>query len=163
MAYLRPPNTILAGTALTQDPSPLPTDPSGAIAVQLSAQISSTQQLGVVQIGDGLSITEDGILSADAQGCNCWARNIDSDYEVQATDYYIGVTADGPVIIILPEDPPDCLEFVIKADMPPPLGTRKITILPQGANTIDGDAKKILKVAYESVNIISQGTNWHII
>jgi hypothetical protein len=47
--------------------------------------------------------------------------------------------------------------------MEAPLGNRKITIVPQGSNTIDGATSHVLTIPYESVNLISQGNNWHVI
>ena len=67
MAYTRTPNTVIAGQALKQNPQPSPLAPAGAIPVVLDADIASTTNLGVVQVGAGLAITPEGILSTDGQ------------------------------------------------------------------------------------------------
>ena len=64
MSYSRPPNTIFAGTALSQTPVPNPKTPAGWAPATLNANIATTSSLGVVQVGDNLSITPSGILSA---------------------------------------------------------------------------------------------------
>jgi hypothetical protein len=55
----------------------------------------------------------------------------------------------------------------VKAEMGPPLGNRKITILPSedGDNTsyIDGNEGIVLQEPYESVRLICRGGNWWII
>lgn len=48
--------------------------------------------------------------------------------------------------------------FIIKNS-----GTGTITIDADGAETIDGVANKILAVQYESMTVISDGTNWKVI
>jgi hypothetical protein len=67
MAYTRTPNTVIAGQALKQNPAPAPLAPAGALPVVLDADIATTTNLGVVQIGAGLAITPEGILSTDGQ------------------------------------------------------------------------------------------------
>lgn len=64
MSYTRPPNVILAGTALIQNPPPSPTNPAGILPVTLDCAIATTSSLGVVRVGSGLAITPAGILSS---------------------------------------------------------------------------------------------------
>jgi len=68
MAYNRQPQTVLAGTALKQNPPPSIVQPAGIIPVTLDADIATTTDLGVVQVGSGLSITPSGVLSATGGG-----------------------------------------------------------------------------------------------
>jgi hypothetical protein len=77
-------------------------------------------------------------------------------------DYYIGVNSTGPVNIQLPADPPNCTEIIVKAEMGPPLGTRKVTVTASGFNNIDGNSSYVMTVPYESVSLISRGGDWHI-
>lgn len=163
MAYIRPPNTVIAGRALSQNPPPTPLDPAGVLQVNIDANIASKTELGVVQIGDNIDITPDGVISVTfPNACQkCSAIVVDSDYFAQESDYYVGVKAEGPVKIYLPEDPHDCFQLVVKADMGPPLGNKKVTIIAQGSNTIDDEPSVVLTVPYESVTVLSQGGNWH--
>jgi hypothetical protein len=78
-------------------------------------------------------------------------------------DYYIGVASDGPTTITLPGDCQDCHEIIVKAEMGPPLGNRKITIVTADNALIDGANNYIIEVPYQSVNVLCRGGNWHII
>ena len=40
--------------------------------------------------------------------------------------------------------------------------TNAVMILAQGSNTIDGSSSQILNVQYESMSIVSNGTNFYI-
>jgi hypothetical protein len=98
--------------------------------------------------------------------CQCSAILVSKDYTAQVDNYYIGVNSDGPVTITLPPDPPDCTELIIKAEMGPPLGNRKITIIPypDGTGTkIDGSNSYIIEVPYQSVDLLYRDGNWWII
>ena len=165
MAYSRNPNSVIAGNAIKQNPLPSTTSPAGVLPVVLDAVIASKTELGVAQIGDNIDVTPEGIISVTFPDCECESKckaiSVDKDYTVKSDDFYIGVTSSKPVKILLPKDPKDCLHVVIKADMSPPLGNRKVTILAQGSNTIDDATLVVLTVPYESVTLISQGGNWH--
>jgi len=91
--------------------------------------------------------------------CRCSARVVSQDYSATLDDYYIGVNSTGPVTITLPGDSPDCQQIVVKAEMGPPLGNRKITI----SGPIDGAASYVMEVPYEAVSMIYRGGEWHII
>jgi hypothetical protein len=67
------------------------------------------------------------------------------------------------VTISLPEECTDCCELIVKAEMGPPLGNRKVTIQTTGASYIDGTDKYVMEVPYQSVNIICRDGDWHII
>jgi hypothetical protein len=93
----------------------------------------------------------------------CNAKLVSEDYQVQDGDYYVGVESDDPVTVTLPECDEDCTQIVIKAEMGPPLGNRKVTIVTISGATIDGQASYVMEVPYESVQLICRGGNWHII
>lgn len=99
------------------------------------------------------------------EGCKCEAIVVNTDYTVKEEDYYIGVNSNGPVTITLPllTSSSTCSEYVIKAEMGPPLGNRKITVVPQGVAFIDGSNSYILQNPYESITIQGRGGNWFII
>lgn len=97
--------------------------------------------------------------------CSCNSVFISADYIASCNDYYIGVRSDSPVTIILPEcEANGCCQLVVKAEMGPPMGNRKITILPS-ANTslIDGDTEYVMNIPWESVQLFCRDGNWFII
>lgn len=165
MAYTRGPQTTLAGIGLKQNPLNSISNPPGIVPVTLDAEIATTTSAGMVIVGNNINVEPDGTISVTfpPPGQPCSAILVTTDYTVQSTDYYIGVTSTGPTNIFLPENPQDCIQLIIKADMSPPLGNRKVTIVAQGTSTIDGATTHVLTVPYESVNLISQGNNWHVI
>lgn len=88
---------------------------------------------------------------------------IHSEYQATIDDFYIGVDSDGPSTVFLPIDANDGCQIVIKAEMKPPLGNRKITITTNDECKIDGSNSYVIQVSYESVWVIKRGNNWHII
>lgn len=95
--------------------------------------------------------------------CKCKTILVTQDYTATSDDYYIGVTSNKPVTITLPSYCRDCQEIIVKAEMGPPLGNRKVTITTDDDSYIDDEASYILEVPYESVRLICRGGNWHII
>lgn len=97
--------------------------------------------------------------------CKCNSILIDDDYIAVTTDYYIGVNSDGPVSIILPEyddEDTECHTIIVKAEMGPPLGNRKVTIETADNNIkIDGDDSYIMEVPWESVTLFYRNGNWY--
>ena len=94
MAYSRQPQVVIAnGGALKQTPLASNTTPPGIVPVEIEALISTTTNLGVVQIGSGLSITPAGILSATNSGTDIINVTLTAvNYTALLTDYYIGAT-----------------------------------------------------------------------
>jgi hypothetical protein len=88
---------------------------------------------------------------------------VSTDYTATLDDYYIGVNSTRPVTITLPADCTDCHEIIVKAEMGPPLGNRKIIILAAEGQTIDDETEYVMEVPYQSVHLICRGGNWHII
>lgn len=98
--------------------------------------------------------------------CKCQTVLVSQDYFATSDDYYIGVSSTGPVNITLPCDVSDCQQIIVKAEMGPPLGNRKITILPCPDSTfcqIDDQDQYVIEVPYQSVHLIYRGGNWWII
>jgi hypothetical protein len=100
-------------------------------------------------------------------GCECKRILVTEDYTAQVDDHYIGVDSTGPVTITLPADCSDSCEIIVKAEMGPPLGNRKITIVPPDDGStiilIDGKASYVIETPYESVRLICRDDNWWII
>jgi hypothetical protein len=88
---------------------------------------------------------------------------VSSDYTATCDDYYIGVNSDKPVTITLPENCTDCCEIIVKAEMGPPLGNRKVTVTTSDASLIDGEGDYIITVPYGRINVLCRGGDWHII
>jgi hypothetical protein len=82
---------------------------------------------------------------------------------VSELDYYIGVSANTATIITLPVPVKDCVEIIVKAEMGPPLGNRKITIKTSNGSKIDGSNSYIIEVPYDYARFISRDNTWHII
>jgi hypothetical protein len=95
--------------------------------------------------------------------CVCSATLVSQDYMAQEDDYYIGVNSLEPVTITLPQDPPDCQQIVVKAEMGPPLGNRKITVTTDDGSMIDGATEYVIEVPYQSVKVLYRGGHWWII
>lgn len=94
--------------------------------------------------------------------CESVAKLVTSSYQIQEDDYYIGVNSDAPTTITLPLAQ-ECKRLVIKAEMGPPLGNRKVTINALGGALIDGAIDYILETPYSSVSVQSNNSNWYII
>jgi hypothetical protein len=88
---------------------------------------------------------------------------VHSNYYATEDDFYIGVESDGPSTVHLPPDAEDGCQIVVKAEMKPPLGNRKITIVTEDGSKIDGANTYVMQVSYESVWVIRRGDGWHII
>jgi hypothetical protein len=51
----------------------------------------------------------------------------------------------------------------VKAEMGPPLGNRKITIITTDGSTIDGDPDYVMTVPWESIHLFARAGNWYIV
>jgi hypothetical protein len=95
--------------------------------------------------------------------CNKSCILVSEDYQATCDDYYIGVNSADAVTITLPENCETCCELIIKAEMGPPLGNRKVTIVTSDGSFIDGQGDYVLVVPYQSVNVICNNGDWYII
>ena len=98
----------------------------------------------------------------------CSKITVSDNYQASCSNWYIGVNATKPVTITLPCgcDGDNC-EIIVKAEMGPPLGNRKITVIPcsddSTITTIDGNLKVVLEVPYSSVRLVFNNGNWWIV
>lgn len=106
---------------------------------------------------------EQGPPGPPGEGCDKTCILVSNNYQATCDDYYIGVKSNEPVTITLPQECTDCCELVIKAEMGPPLGNRKITITTSDGALIDGDDEYVIEVPYDYVRIMCRGLDWHII
>lgn len=166
MAYTRNPNSILAGTALKQTPDATPLTPAGILPVRLDAKIATTSSLGVVQIGDNITVNEDGVISVEKCECDeCKNKTVlvSTDYQALHTDFYIGVNSTKPVTIMLPAKPHDGLEIIVKVEMKSPIGNKKVTVKTNDGSLIDGQSSYVMEVGYQFVRVIRRNSNWYIV
>lgn len=89
--------------------------------------------------------------------------SISKNYTTTKEDYYIGVDANKPVTITLLPDAEDGQEYVIKAEMKPPLGKRKITIGTSDESLIDGYSSYVIYVSHDYVRLFRSSGHWHVI
>lgn len=95
MAYTRQPNSVLAGRALTQTPGPSPLTPAGVLPVKLDASIATYTSLGVVQIGSGINVNANGVISVNNTAPGYINVKLTAvNYNALLSDYYIGCTND---------------------------------------------------------------------
>lgn len=87
---------------------------------------------------------------------------INSDYIVLNTDCYVGVKTSQPTTIILPKAD-DGRVIIIKLEMGPPIGNRKVTITARGIDLIDGTESLTLQNPYEAVTILYRDNAWNVI
>jgi hypothetical protein len=144
---------------------PSPPGPQGIQGVQGTQGLQGTQGIGVTGI-QGLQGTQ-GIqgIQGNPGVCTCKCKSIlvSEDYTATCDDYYIGVNSNEPVTISLPASCTDCCEIIVKAEMGPPVGNRKVTVTTTDGSYIDGADKYVIEVPYQSVNVFCRGGDWHII
>jgi hypothetical protein len=155
MAYNRQPQTVLAGTALKQNPPPSIVQPAGIIPVTLDAEIATTTGLGVVQVGSGLSITPSGVLSATGGSSFINVTLTNVDYTATATDYYIGATKKD-INITLP------LGVIGKVYIVKNQVSGNIKVKAAGGQKIDTASDKTLGTD-DSIVVVFDGTRWNVI
>lgn len=85
------------------------------------------------------------------------------NYTIKSSDWYIRVTSNKPVEISLIEDLKDGFQLIVKLEMGPPIGNRKVAIKAAGDQMIDGVSFKTLQEPYESITLVYRGGDWHVI
>lgn len=146
------------------DPGPTggPGEPGVSV---VGAEVEPNPGNLIITLSDGTEINAGNVIGPPGPECeNCKVNTVlvEKDYSVKETDCYIGVNSTKAINIILPTSVQNGKQYVIKAEMDPPLGTRKITVKGNG-NLIDGDGSKILENAYECLTIIFREGSWHIV
>lgn len=86
-----------------------------------------------------------------------------STYYATADEFYIGVASEKPITIYLPAAAPDGKIIIIKAEMKPPLGSRKVNIETTDGSTIDGYSDASITVSHGKMTLIRNNKNWFII
>jgi hypothetical protein len=88
---------------------------------------------------------------------------ITSNHEAGSPYNYIGANLAEESTLTLPLDPIDGTTYVIKLQMGPPIGNRKLKIVPQGGSKIDGLTQLILTVPYQYVTLTYVSGEWYSI
>jgi hypothetical protein len=152
MSYTRPPASTLAGVALKQTPAP---STQALVPVVLDAEIATAGQLGVVQVGSGLSITPQGVLSAANNSSLFAVKIVSANYMVVANDYYIGAIKKD-ITITLPLGVTGKV-YVVKNEE-----NGEITVTGTAGQKIDGSISEKLSTN-KSLMVIFNGTEWQSI
>ena len=153
MAYSRPP--VQPGRALSRTPSVPVESSAGVFDFALDADIATTTNLGVVQVGSGLSITPAGILSTASESGLINVTLTATNYIALLTDYYIGATEKG-ITITLP------LGIVGKTYYIKNQAFGNITLEGSGGQPLDTSSSKVLGTG-SAIIIVFDGSRWNII
>lgn len=86
-----------------------------------------------------------------------------STYYGTDADFYIGVSSEKPVTVYLPAAAPDGKIIIIKAEMRPPLGSRKVNISTTDGSKIDGYSDASINVSHGYITLIRNNNEWYII
>ena len=158
MAYNRPPQVTLAGVALRQNPSPSVVQPAGIVPVTLDAEIATTTNLGVVQVGNGLAITPAGVLSATGGGgddcCQVNVKLVNKSYTATEDDCYIGAT-EKSITVTLPKGQTGKVYYIKNR------ANGSITVKAASGEDIDGSSSKTLGTSGSLILIFAAGC-WNI-
>lgn len=96
-------------------------------------------------------------------GCKNQTIRVGSTYRATADDFYIGVDSDEPTTVYLPAEPVEGKIIIVKAQMKPPIGNRKIVVKCLNDDLIDGYSEYVIQVSNESVTVIYSMNGWHVI
>ena len=92
--------------------------------------------------------------------CLVNAVTIKDTYYIQPDDCYIGVINEKPIEVYLPQNPPIGKLLTIKAQQKQ-IGNKKIFIVTQNGEKIDGGDEVVLQSPYESITLIFND-RWYI-
>jgi hypothetical protein len=94
---------------------------------------------------------------------NVRTTTVETTHYATADEFYIGVASEKPVTVYLPAAVPDGKIIIIKAEMKPPMGSRKVIILTCDNSTIDGYSEASITVSHGKMTLIRNHNNWFII
>lgn len=127
-------------------------------------ELSNIYKVALGNSGDLYSPGMDLRAVATTMGNVIPSKRVDDSYGIDGEmDFYIGVTdTSSPRVITLPDSPFACLDrtYIIK-DESGGAGTNSIIL--DAPNLIDGQASLAIAVDYGSVEVIFDGTNYHVI
>lgn len=88
---------------------------------------------------------------------------ITEDYECDTDACYIGVQLKEAATLVLPKNPKNCTQIIIKLEYGAPVGNRKLTVKARDENLINGVESITLTTPYQALHLISSNENWYII
>lgn len=141
-----------------------PQGPAGANGVSVvDVYVGNPDCQLYIVLSNGTIINAGNVCSNSESSCECGSLLVVDSITLTKDNYYIGCRNEKPITITLPKDYKGC-GLVIKIENGPPIGNRKVTIVP-GDNTkkIDGDSSYTMTIPYESVNLYCRDGNWFII
>jgi hypothetical protein len=161
MSYNRPPTP---GIALKQIPALIP---AGSVLQVLDSNISSTTELGVVQVGSGLQITPQGVLSTTGGDHDCCFIKVhltSKNYTATDDDCYIGVieqdkdddSKEDSITITLPKGITGKVYTVKNQD------NGNVKVQGSAGQKIDTSASKTLG-SQASITVVFDETRWNVI
>jgi hypothetical protein len=152
MAYSRPP--VQAGRGLTRSPADPGQTQTGVFDYSLESDIAGTTNLGIIQVGSGLSITPLGVLSTTGGGSLITVKLTAANYTALATDYYIGAIKKD-ITITLPLGVVGKV-YIVKNQIE---GSIKVK---GTAQNLDSSGDKTLGTE-QSIFVVFDGTRWNVI
>ena len=87
---------------------------------------------------------------------------ITSYYQASNTDDYIGVSADVPVTIVLPQIPSYGKKLIVK-DEGNKIATYNITVQAGAGTSVENDTSVVMKINHQSFTYFYNGSNWFLI
>jgi hypothetical protein len=84
-------------------------------------------------------------------------------FHATSDQQYIGVNSDKASTIYLPRTPEDGKVIIVKSEMKPPLGGRKITITTSDGSLIDGYDDITITVSHDCKTLVYHNNAWHLI
>ena len=161
MAYSRPP--VQPGRGLKRNPTLPIESTSGVFDYALDSDIATTTSPGIVQVGNGLSITPSGILSASGGDSGCFVNVTltSTNYTATADDCYIGANNskdddDNKITITLPLGDNGKLYYIKNQ------GTGNIKVQGTSGQTIDGSSSKTLGTNGSFI-LVFASNRWNIL
>lgn len=98
-----------------------------------------------------------------ACSCECQTVLVSEDYDAVLDDCYVGINSNGPVTITLPTDCANGHQITIKAEMGPPLGNKKVTVVTNDGSFIDGADEYVIEVPYGTATFICSNGDWWVV
>lgn len=89
--------------------------------------------------------------------------SVTSTYNATDGDFYIGVNSEKTTTVYLPAAAGDGKIVIIKAEMRPPLGSRRVNIATTDGSLIDGYSEAAITVSHGCKVLIRNDGQWYII